>query len=76
MYALWVGSTFTQSKNTLFTFYLPYHCMTCLEKLFGVEWFAHKFLHVPSSQEDDGHHSHQYPGEEEAKSNSTVEMNK
>lgn len=50
--------------------------MTCLEKLFGVEWFAHKFLHVPSSQENDGHHSHQYPGEEEAKSNSTVEMNK
>lgn len=50
--------------------------MTCLEKLFGVEWFAHKFLHVPSSQENDGHHSHQYPGEEEAKSNSTVEKNK
>lgn len=73
---LYVWDPLLHNQKTLCLFYLPYHCMTCLEKLFGVEWFAHKFLHVPSSQENDGHHSHQYPGEEEAKSNSTVEMNK
>lgn len=73
---LYVWDPLLHNQKTLFTFYLPYHCMTCLEKLFGVEWFTHKFLHVPSSQENDGHHSHQYPGEEKAKSNSTVEKNK
>ena len=47
--------------------------MTCLEEFFCVEGFTDKFLHVSSSQEDDGHHSHQHPGEDEAKPNAAVE---
>lgn len=47
--------------------------MTCLEDLFSVEGFTHEFLHVSSSQEDDGHQSHQHPGEDEADPNATVE---
>lgn len=47
--------------------------VTCLENLFGVEGFANELLHVSSSQEDGGHHSHQHPGEDEAEPNATVE---
>lgn len=50
--------------------------MTCLEELFGVERFTNKFLHVPSSQEYDGHHSHQHPGEDETKSDAAVEKSR
>lgn len=50
--------------------------MTCLEDFFGVEGFTNKFLHVSSSQEDNGHHSHQHPGEDEAKSNAAVEKDR
>lgn len=50
--------------------------MTCLEDFFSVERFTNKFLHVSSSQEDGGHHSHQHPGEDEAESNATVEKDR
>lgn len=47
---------------------------TCLEELFGVERFTDEFLNVPSGQENDGHHSHQHPGEDEAESDAAVEQ--
>lgn len=50
--------------------------MTCLEDFFGVKGFTKEFLHVSSSQEDGGHHSHQHPGEDEAKSNTAVEKDR
>lgn len=50
--------------------------MAYLKEFFGVERFTNKFLHVPSSQKDDCHHSHQNPREDEAESNSTVLENR
>lgn len=41
-----------------------------------MEGLTNKFLSVSSSQEYDGHHSHQHPGEDEAKSDAAVEKSR
>ena len=50
-----------------------YHIITCLEELLGVEGLADQLLQVAPNQKGGGHHSHQYPGEEEAEAHTAVE---
>lgn len=50
--------------------------VTCLEYFCAVERFTDEFLHVSSNQKDDGHQSHQHPGEDEAESNAAVVKNR